>query len=58
MKKYVKVLLVIVLLVLVIGGAGFGYKYLSEKYNGLYIDIDSASTNSSRAKIEAFLRLK
>ncbi|MBQ9234420.1 MAG: redoxin domain-containing protein [Lachnospiraceae bacterium] len=33
MKKYVKVLLVIVLLILVIGGAGFGYKYLSEKYN-------------------------
>lgn len=32
-------------------------KYLANKYNGLYIDIDGTPTNSSRAKIEAFLRL-
>lgn len=33
-------------------------KYLADKYNGLYIDIDDAITNSTRAKIEAFLRLR
>lgn len=33
-------------------------KYLADKYNGLYIDIDDAATNSTRAKIEAFLRLR
>lgn len=33
-------------------------KYLSDKYNGLYIDIDDKITNSTRAKIEAFLRLR
>lgn len=33
-------------------------KYLANKYNGLYIDIDGTSNNSTRAKIEAFLRLK
>lgn len=32
-------------------------KYLANKYNGLYIDIDGISNNSTRAKIEAFLRL-
>ncbi|MBO7672401.1 hypothetical protein J6S88_03220 [bacterium] len=32
-------------------------KYLADKYNGLYIDIDDYATNSVRAKIEAFLRL-
>lgn len=32
-------------------------KYLADKYNGLYIDIDGLSNNSTRAKIEAFLRL-
>lgn len=33
-------------------------KYLADKYNGLYIDIDDQITNSTRAKIEAFLRLR
>ena len=32
-------------------------KYLADKYNGLYIDIDDYATNSVKAKIEAFLRL-
>lgn len=33
-------------------------KYLADKYNGLYIDIDDEITNSTKAKIEAFLRLR
>lgn len=33
-------------------------KYLADKYNGLYIDIDDIANNSTRAKIEAFLRLR
>lgn len=33
-------------------------KYLANKYNGLYIDIDDYASNSIRAKIEAFLRLR
>ncbi len=33
-------------------------KYLASKHNGLYIDMDGHSTNSTRAKIEAFLRLR
>ena len=33
-------------------------KYLADKYNGLYIDIDDVVTNSTKAKIEAFLRLR
>ena len=33
-------------------------KYLADKYNGLYIDIDDTINNSTRAKIEAFLRLR
>lgn len=33
-------------------------KYLADKYEGLYVDIDGLSNNSTRAKIEAFLRLK
>lgn len=33
-------------------------KYLANKYNGLYIDIDCTPSNSSCAKIEAFLRLR
>ena len=33
-------------------------KYLADKYNGLYIDIDDIASNSVRAKIEAFLRLR
>lgn len=33
-------------------------KYLADKYNGLYIDIDDYASNSVRAKIEAFLRLR
>ena len=33
-------------------------KYHADKYNGLYIDIDDYASNSIRAKIEAFLRLR
>ncbi len=33
-------------------------KYLANKYNGLYIDIDDYATNSVKAKIEAFIRLR
>ena len=33
-------------------------KYLADKYNGLYIDIDDYANNSVKAKIEAFLRLR
>ena len=33
-------------------------KYLADKYNGLYIDVDVIPTNSAYAKIEAFLRLR
>ena len=33
-------------------------KYLADKYNGLYIDIDDYANNSIQAKIEAFLRLR
>lgn len=33
-------------------------KYLADKYNGLYIDIDDLATNSTRAKIEAFIELR
>lgn len=33
-------------------------KYLAGKHNGLYIDIDGTPTNSVKAKIEAFLRLR
>jgi len=33
-------------------------KYLADKYNGLYVDIDDYASNSVRAKIEAFLRLR
>lgn len=33
-------------------------KYLANKYNGLYIDIDDYATNSIKAKIEAFIRLR
>ena len=33
-------------------------KYLADKHNGLYIDIDDFATNSVKAKIEAFLRLR
>jgi len=32
-------------------------KYLADKYNGLYIDIDDYASSSVKAKIEAFLRL-
>ena len=32
-------------------------KYLADKYNGLYIDINDYATTSVKAKIEAFLRL-
>ncbi len=33
-------------------------KYLADKYNGLYVDIDDYASNSVKAKIEAFLRLR
>ena len=33
-------------------------KYLAKKYDGLYVDIDDYSTNSVKAKIEAFLKLR
>ena len=33
-------------------------KYLADKYSGLYIDIDDYASNSIKAKIEAFLRLR
>lgn len=33
-------------------------KYLADKYDGLYIDIDDKATNSTKTKIEAFLRLR
>jgi hypothetical protein len=33
-------------------------KYLADKHNGLYVDIDDYANNSTRAKIEAFLRLR
>lgn len=33
-------------------------KYLADKYNGLYIDIDDTASNSVRAKVEAFIRLR
>lgn len=32
-------------------------KYLAEKYNGLYIDLDRNATISIKSKIEAFIRL-
>ena len=33
-------------------------KYLADKYNGLYIDIDDYATNSINAKVEAFIKLR
>lgn len=33
-------------------------KYLADKYNGLYVDIDDVANNSIKTKIEAFLRLR
>ena len=33
-------------------------KYLADKYNGLYVDIDDYASKSIKAKIEAFLRLR
>lgn len=33
-------------------------KYLADKYNGLYIDVDDYATKSTRAKIEAFIKLR
>ena len=32
-------------------------KYLADKYNGLYVDIDDYASTSIKAKIEAFLKL-
>ena len=33
-------------------------KYLANKYEGLFVDIDTIPSNSSKAKIEAFLKLR
>ncbi len=33
-------------------------KYLADKYNGLFIDVDDYATKSTRAKIEAFVKLR
>ena len=33
-------------------------KYLANKYEGLFIDIDATPNNSAKAKIEAFLKLR
>jgi len=33
-------------------------KYLADKYNGLYVDIDDVVTNSVKYKIEAFIKLR
>ncbi len=33
-------------------------KYLADKHNGLYVDVDGWANNSTRAKIEAFLELR
>lgn len=33
-------------------------KYLADKYNGLYIDVDDYPTKSTLAKIEAFIKLR
>ena len=33
-------------------------KYLANKYEGLFIDIDTIPSNSSKAKLEAFLKLR
>lgn len=33
-------------------------KYLANKYEGLFIDIDEVPNNSAKAKIEAFLKLR
>ena len=33
-------------------------KFLADKYNGLYLDIDDKVTNSVKAKVEAFLNLR
>lgn len=32
-------------------------KYLAQKHNGLYVDVDDMASNSVRAKIEAFIKL-
>ncbi len=33
-------------------------KYLADKYNGLFIDVDDYATKSTKAKIEAFVKLR
>lgn len=33
-------------------------KYLAEKHNGIFIDVDDTASNSVKAKIEAFIRLR
>lgn len=33
-------------------------KYLAEKHNGLYVDFDDIASNSVKAKIEAFIKLR
>ena len=32
-------------------------KYLAKKYSGLFIDVDDYANNSTKAKIQAFMRL-
>ena len=32
-------------------------KYLAKKHGGLFIDVDDYATNSTKAKIQAFMRL-
>lgn len=33
-------------------------KYLADKYNGLFIDVDDTVNKSTRAKVEAFIKLR
>ncbi len=33
-------------------------KYLAKKHDGLYIDVDDIATNSVKAKVEAFIKLR
>ena len=49
---------VIVLIAMVVYGIISIAKYLANKYNGLFVDIDTIPSNSIKAKIEAFLRLR
>ncbi|HSA07718.1 MAG TPA: hypothetical protein P5556_11130 [Candidatus Gastranaerophilales bacterium] len=33
-------------------------KYLAKKHNGIYVDVDDVASNSVKAKIEAFIKLR